>query len=197
MTDERKAFEAAWSSLDWGEVYLATSENGNQLDDDKIAAWLIWQARAALSAPPREPTEAMTAMAMELRKHAKWISEDGRPLNSATPLIRAASLLESLAAPAIPAPSAPAREDEQTLREMARDFVKGGGPQPHNVDALVGRAYALAIERNRAPATGVVEALRLAQHALRAPQDDWKGELERTALDAINAALAGQDKGTL
>jgi hypothetical protein len=71
MTDERKAFEAAWSSLDWGEVYLATSENGNQLDADKIAAWLIWQARAALSAPPREPTEAMTTAQQRNSPHTR------------------------------------------------------------------------------------------------------------------------------
>jgi hypothetical protein len=33
------------------------------------------------------------------------------------------------------------RDDELLLRNMARDFVKGGGPMPHNADALVERAY--------------------------------------------------------
>jgi len=33
-------------------------------------------------------------------------------------------------------------------------------------------------------------ALRLAQDAMRAPIDDWKGELERKALDACRRALA-------
>ena len=32
-------------------------------------------------------------------------------------------------------------------------------------------------------------ALTLAVHAMRAPLDDWKGECERRALDAANAAL--------
>ncbi len=33
------------------------------------------------------------------------------------------------------------------------------------------------------------EALTLAVQAMRAPLDDWKGECERKALDAANAAL--------
>lgn len=33
------------------------------------------------------------------------------------------------------------------------------------------------------------EALRLAVNAMRAPLDEWKGEVERKALDAAHAAL--------
>ena len=38
-------------------------------------------------------------------------------------------------------------------------------------------------------------ALRLAQYAMRAPLDAWKGEVERKALDAARAALARIDTG--
>jgi hypothetical protein len=37
-------------------------------------------------------------------------------------------------------------------------------------------------------------ALRLAQYAMRAPLDDWKGEVERKALDAARSALAKEGK---
>jgi hypothetical protein len=185
MTDERKAFEAWYESPTRPFCESDTSAWG--------AAWAAWQARAALSAPPREPTEAMTAMAMELRKHAKWISEDGRPLNSATPLIRAASLLESLAAPAIPTPSAPARE------AVARDIV--GLPVGAKWDEHEGCWYVPAT-----PATGVVEALRELVDARdewnlsRKPYDDIAMGIAQKRLDAAwdaaRAALAGQDKST-
>lgn len=49
---------------------------------------------------------------------------------------------------------------------------------------------ALKAERERA---GKMEhALVISQRAMRAPMDEWKGELERPALDAI-AALAAQE----
>ena len=40
-------------------------------------------------------------------------------------------------------------------------------------------------------------ALRLAVHAMRAPLDDWKGECERKALDAANAALGPNVRANL
>jgi hypothetical protein len=185
MTDERKAFEAWYESPTRPFCESDTSAWG--------AAWAAWQARAALSAPPREPTEAMTAMAMELRKHAKWISEDGRPLNSATPLIRAASLLESLAAPAIPAPSAPAREAGAPVAWLYDWWGKKElhfAPPSVTHPCPTGDAKPLYT----APATGVVEALR----ELVAVFDrvDPGGDFD-VALERARAALAGQDKGTL
>lgn len=42
-----------------------------------------------------------------------------------------------------------------------------------------------------APLFRLPESPWLSIHAMRAPFDDWKGELERKALDAANAALAG------
>jgi len=49
---------------------------------------------------------------------------------------------------------------------------------------LLGNARNLNLERERLHA-----ALQLAVWAMRAPLDDWKGECERKALDAANAAL--------
>jgi len=40
--------------------------------------------------------------------------------------------------------------------------------------------------------SGLTEALAIAQWALRHPFDEWKGDAERKALDAIAAALASQ-----
>lgn len=41
------------------------------------------------------------------------------------------------------------------------------------------------------------EALELAVQAMRAPLDDWKGELERKALDAARKALAQPEQPAL
>ena len=49
---------------------------------------------------------------------------------------------------------------------------------------LLGNARNLNLERERLHA-----ALQLAVWAMRAPLDDWKGECERKALDAANAAV--------
>lgn len=42
----------------------------------------------------------------------------------------------------------------------------------------------------RARAEAVLNALNLAYDAMRAPIDDWKGVLERKAMDAYHAAIA-------
>ena len=54
---------------------------------------------------------------------------------------------------------------------------------------LLGNARNLNLERERLHA-----ALQLAVWAMRAPLDDWKGECERKALDAANAALGPNDR---
>lgn len=46
------------------------------------------------------------------------------------------------------------------------------------------------LTRLRAECDALRAALLLAREAMRAPFDDWKGELERKALDAANIALA-------
>jgi len=60
-----------------------------------------------------------------------------------------------------------------------------------NYVAQICRA-ALAAEPPSQEPSGLTEALAIAQWALRHPFDEWKGDAERKALDAIAAALASQ-----
>jgi len=48
---------------------------------------------------------------------------------------------------------------------------------------------AAEIHRLEAVNKRLLEALHLSVHAMRAPIDDWKGVVERSALDAANTAL--------
>ena len=63
----------------------------------------------------------------------------------------------------------------------------GTGYSQQTLDAMVKERTELRaeIERLRAQLVEAERCLILARHAMRAPLDDWKGELERPALDAI------------
>jgi hypothetical protein len=61
-------------------------------------------------------------------------------------------------------------------------------PYPEKNELDEGEAQANA--RLIAAAPELLEALKLAVQAMRAPMDEWKGEVERRALDTANAAIA-------
>jgi hypothetical protein len=65
------------------------------------------------------------------------------------------------------------------VRIAVIDYCTGAPTDEHDAN---GRLIAAAPD--------LLAALRLAQEAMRAPLDDWKGEIERKALDAARAAIA-------
>lgn len=78
------------------------------------------------------------------------------------------------------------------------EYVDVWGPIPagcQSGDQVCQRATA-ADARLIAAAPELMEALRLAVHAMRAPIDGWKGEVERLALDKANAAIAKATGGS-
>jgi hypothetical protein len=86
-------------------------------------------------------------------------------------------------------------EQRERAREAWDKACRAYGVPPYKFYVMEA-VYAAGL-RDAAPAEaaqGEVEelrhALRLAQDAMRAPLDDWKGELERKALDAARRALA-------
>lgn len=91
--------------------------------------------------------------------------------------------------------------DQETKRVVLVDcqspFKRGQGWQSNCAErdanaALIAAATVLLAEviERRARDAAVAEALELSVLAMRAPLDDWKGEVERKALDVANAALA-------
>jgi hypothetical protein len=97
LTDERQAFEQWWRSVDDG------------TDSGKGAAWLVWQARAALSAAPA-PATAWENFPAYLIDHCEGetISEEG--------LQRA--LADMLSDPKYAPTPAPEASDDHKLREQ-------------------------------------------------------------------------------
>lgn len=75
-------------------------------------------------------------------------------------------------------------------RDTAATALRGFGNLQANYLALIKERDAL-----QAKVEALRSALLIAQHALRAPIDDWKGEVERKALDAIAGCLAAKEEG--
>jgi len=79
---------------------------------------------------------------------------------------------------------------ESRDRQALRALVNAG--HCINSSAMYDATCALATPD---PAAALEDALRLAVDAMRAPLDDWKGVVERKALDAARAALAAYEAG--
>lgn len=81
-------------------------------------------------------------------------------------------------------------ETDWMLHMPAKQYEPEWTSNQEGFDADQMRSYALsAIASERARADALEAALLLAVHAMRAPLDDWKGELERKALDAARSLL--------
>jgi hypothetical protein len=103
------------------------------------------------------------------------------------------------------------QQSDRNTRTIKLDMRRGSGKQI--ADAMLPQAHALRAEakaelaaelaRKEAEAAAarakriteeagpeLLEALKLAVAAMRAPIDEWKGEVERKALDAARAAIA-------
>lgn len=76
-----------------------------------------------------------------------------------------------------------------------RDVEDQGGYYTRHVSAMTGERLheksdiAAELAHRDIEIDALRAALRLAQDAMRAPLDDWKGNVERRALDAASAAL--------
>ena len=77
------------------------------------------------------------------------------------------------------------------LRAGLRELTPGGEIEPLFEEYVLGEDYDAAQKR----IAELEGALRLAQYAMRAPLDAWKGEVERKALDAARAAFLKATEG--